>query len=136
MGDPVNLASRLEGVNKQYQTYTMISQYTYEMAKEKIEARELDLIRVMGKQEPIKIFELLGHKGEMEDRIRMILPHFKEGLNYYKNRQWEDGIDSFEKVLNLYEDDGPSLTYFERCLTFQHHPPPPDWDGVFAMRTK
>jgi adenylate cyclase len=136
MGDPVNLAARLEGVNKQYQTHTMISQYTYEKAKESIEARELDSIRVVGKKEPVKIFELLGHKGEMEDHIRRILPHFKEGLNHYKNRRWEDGIDSFEKALNLYEDDGPSLTYFERCITFQIHPPPPDWDGVFAMRTK
>jgi adenylate cyclase len=136
IGDPVNVAARLEGVNKQYYTYTMLSEFTYELAKDDIEARELDSIRVVGKKEPIKIYELLGRKGEMEDHIRLILPHFQEGLEHYKNQRWEEGITCFENALNLYEDDGPSLTYFERCITFQHHPPPPDWDGVFAMRTK
>ena len=136
IGDPVNVAARLEGANKQYQTYTMLSEFTYELAKNDIEARELDSIRVVGKKEPIKIYELLGRKGEMEDTIRLILPHFQEGLEHYKNQRWEEGITCFENALNLYEDDGPSLTYFERCITFQYHPPPPDWDGVFAMRTK
>ena len=136
MGDSVNLAARLEGVNKQYQTYTMISEFTYEMAKDDIEARELDSIRVVGKKEPIKIYELLGRKDEMDGFVRLILPHFHKGLEHYKSRQWEEGINCFEKALNLYEDDGPSLTYFERCITFQNHPPPSDWDGVFAMRTK
>jgi adenylate cyclase len=136
IGDPVNVAARLEGVNKQYYTYTMLSEFTYKLAKDDIEARELDSIRVVGKKEPIKIYELLGRKGEMEDHIRLILPHFQEGLEHYKNQRWEEGITCFENALNLYEDDGPSLTYFERCITFQHHPPPADWDGVFAMRTK
>jgi len=136
IGDPVNVAARLEGANKQYYTYTMLSEFTYELAKNDIEARELDSIRVVGKKEPIKIYELLGRKGEMEDHLRLILPHFQEGLEHYKNQRWEEGITCFENALNLYEDDGPSLTYFERCITLQHHPPPPDWDGVFAMRTK
>jgi adenylate cyclase len=136
IGDPVNVAARLEGTNKQYNTETILSEFTYDLAKNDIEARELDSIRVVGKKEPIKIYELLGRKGEMEDHIRLILPHFQEGLEHYKNQRWEEGITSFENALNLYEDDGPSLTYFERCITFQYHPPPPDWDGVFAMRTK
>ena len=136
IGDPVNVAARLEGANKQYQTHTMLSEFTYELAKNDIEARELDSIRVVGKQEPIKIYELLGRKGEMEDHIRLIFPHFQEGLDHYKNQRWEEGITCFENALNLYEDDGPSLTYFERCITFQNHPPSPDWDGVFSMRTK
>ncbi len=136
MGDSVNLAARLEGVNKQYQTYTMLSEFTYELAKNDIEARELDSIRVVGKKEPIRIYELLGRKGEMEDCIRLILPHFREGLGHYKNQRWEEAITCFENALNLHEDDGPSLTYFERCITFQNNPPPLDWDGVFSMRTK
>jgi adenylate cyclase len=136
IGDPVNVAARLEGTNKQYHTETILSEFTFELAKNDIEVRELDSIRVVGKKEPIKIYELLGRKGEMEGHIRLILPHFQEGLEHYKNRRWEEGITCFENALNLYEDDGPSLTYFERCITFQYHPPPPDWDGVFAMRTK
>jgi len=136
IGDPVNVAARLEGVNKQYYTYTMLSEFTYELAKNDIEARELDFIRVVGKKEPIRIYELPGHKGEMEDRIRLILPHFREGLDHYKNQQWGEGITCFENALNLHEDDGPSLTYFERCITFESHPPPLDWDGVFSIQDK
>jgi adenylate cyclase len=136
MGDSVNLAARLEGVNKQYQTSTLLSEFTYELAKNDIEARELDSIRVVGKKEPIRIYELLGRKGEMEDHIRLILPHFREGLDHYKNQRWEEGIACFENALNLYDDDGPSLTYFERCITFESHPPPLDWDGVFSIQNK
>ncbi len=136
MGDSVNLAARLEGVNKQYKTYTMISEYTYELAKNNIETRELDSIRVVGRQEPLKIYEVLGKKGEINDFIHPILPYFKEGLNHYKNLRWERAIESFQTALNLYENDGPSMTYYERCITFQKHPPPSDWDGVFDMPSK
>ncbi len=136
MGDSVNLAARLEGVNKQYQTYTMISEFTFELSKNDIEARELDSIRVVGKQEPIKIYEVLGRKGEIDDAMRRILPFFKQGLSHYKNRRWEEAIVSFESVLSFDENDGPSLTYFDRCTNYLNNPPPSDWDGVFAMRTK
>ncbi len=136
MGDSVNLASRLEGVNKQYHTEIIISQFTYEEAKNHIQVRQLDLIRVIGKQQPIKIYELLGKKDEMKESIRKILPFYNEGLRHYQNQNWEEGIECFEKALNIDEDDGPALTYFERCLTFQMHPPPKNWDGVFTMRNK
>ena len=136
MGDSVNLAARLEGVNKQYRTYTMISEYTYEQAKDDVEVRELDLIRVVGKNEPVRIFELLAKKGELSGSFQEILPVFNEGLDHYRNRRWEEGIQCFEKVLALDEEDGPALTYFERCITFQAQPPPDDWDGVFGMTTK
>ena len=136
MGDSVNLAARLEGVNKQYQTYTMLSEFTYDLVKNDIETRELDSIRVVGKQEPIKIYEALGRKGEMDDLIRLIMPHFKEGLDYYKNWQWDKAIDSFKTALNHSKDDGPSLTYLNRCIAFKNDPPPSDWDGIFTMKTK
>ncbi len=136
MGDPVNIAARLEGANKQYQTYTMISEFTYQQAKDAIETRELDSIRVMGKKQPVGIYELLGRKGSMDETIRRILPFYQEGLKYYKSQRWEQAITAFEKVLNINEDDGPSLTYFERCITFQTHPPPRGWDGVFVMTSK
>jgi adenylate cyclase len=136
MGDSVNLAARLEGVNKQYRTYTMISQFTYEQVKEDVEVRELDLIRVVGKNEPVRIFEVLAKKGELNEEFQEILPIFNEGLDHYRNRRWEEGIQCFEKVLAKNEEDGPSLTYFERCINFQAQPPAEDWDGVFGMTTK
>ena len=136
MGDSVNLAARLEGVNKHYKTSTMISESTYEQAKDGIEARELDLIRVVGKHEPVKIYELLGKKGEISKILQQVLPIFNEGYELYKRREWTKGADCFQRVLEIDEKDGPSLTYLERCMAFQSHPPADDWDGVYAMESK
>ncbi|HIB43386.1 MAG TPA: adenylate/guanylate cyclase domain-containing protein, partial [Nitrospina sp.] len=136
MGDSVNLAARLEGVNKQYKTYTMISESTYEQAKDEIEVRELDLIRVVGKLEPVKIYELLGKKGEISETSKQVLPIFNEGYELYKRREWNNSAECFQKVLEIDENDGPSLTHLERCITFQIHPPPEDWDGVYTMGSK
>ena len=136
MGDSVNLAARLEGVNKQYGTYTMISEFTYRPAKEFIEARELDLIRVVGKSEPVKIYELLGSNGDVDEKTNEVLPYYNKGLEYYKLRRWDEAIESFEKALGIDVNDGPSLTYFERCILFKGMPPPDDWDGVFGMLSK
>ena len=90
----------------------------------------------MGKSDPVKIYELLGEKGEGDGSIRDFLPYFNEGLQHYKTRQWEQALTYFEKVLEINEIDGPALTYFERCILFQNDPPPKDWDGVFVMKIK
>ena len=136
MGDSVNLAARLEGVNKHYKTSTMISESTYEQAKDGIEARELDLIRVVGKLEPVKIYELLGKKGEISKILQQVLPIFNEGYELYKRKEWAKGADCFQRVLEIDEEDGPSLTYLERCMTFQSNAPAEDWDGVYVMESK
>jgi len=136
MGDSVNLAARLEGVNKQYGTYTMCSEFTYEQVREFVETRELDLIRVVGKEEPVRIFEILGEKGELREDMREALPLYSEGLTHYRNLRWEEALQSFEKVLEIVKDDGPSLTFFQRCVMFQSKPPPDNWDGVFSMTSK
>ncbi len=136
MGDSVNLAARLEGVNKQYGTQTMISQFTYELVKDAVEVRELDRIRVMGKAEPVTIYELIGKTNEVSSEMKTILPVFKEGLDFYKKREWRKGIASFEKVLAIDENDGPSKTYLLRCRDYLKSPPPVDWDGVFSMTSK
>ena len=136
MGDSVNLSARLEGVNKQYKTETMISQFTYEGAKDYIEVRELDLIRVVGKNEPVKIFELLDRKGKVDPKKMEVLNFYNQGYELYKNRMWNEAAECFEKALTIDETDGPSLTFFERCITFQVHPPSDEWDGVFSMGVK
>jgi len=136
MGDSVNLAARLEGVNKQYKTETMISEFTFAKVKGDIETRELDRIRVMGKKEPVKIYEVLGRKGEMNPQTRAILPLFNQGLKYYSNREWAEALACFEKILQVNEHDGPSLTYRQRCVDHQFQPPPADWNGVYDMESK
>ena len=136
MGDSVNLAARLEGVNKQYKTYTMVSEFTKKEFGDLIETRELDQIRVVGKAEPVKIYEILSPKGMLTDQVKSILPIFEEGLNYYKEWKWQEAIDSVEKAMEIDEKDGPSLTYFQRCIEFLDEPPPGEWDGVYEMKTK
>jgi len=136
MGDAVNLASRLEGVNKQYATYTMISQFTYAEVKEDVEVRELDSIRVVGKKEPVMIYELLARKGELDPMQAKALSLFQRGRELYQQRQWAAAKAVFEEMLKLDPQDGPAQTYVARCEEYQLNPPAADWDGVFVMKHK
>ncbi len=135
MGDSVNLASRLEGANKQYGTYNMISEFTYEAAKDYIEARELDLIRVVGKSEPVKVYQLLCRKGELPEDSNKLYKIFSKGIELYREQRWDDAILKFEDALKL-NDDEPSKRYIERCNQFKINPPQKDWDGVFTLTSK
>ncbi len=136
MGDSVNLASRLEGANKFYGTYAMISESTYEVAKDHIEARKLDTIRVVGKTEPIVIYELLGNKGTLPDRMLDMLDKYYDALEYFHHREWKKALSLFNQALKVIDDDGPCLTYRERCEAFIKKPPTKKWDGVFSLKAK
>lgn len=137
MGDPVNLGSRLEGANKFYGTYIMISEFTHEFVKDEFHARELDLIRVKGKEQPIKVFELLSSKKDkMSDAFMQMLETYNKGLSHYKSQQWAEAIDCFESCLKLFPDDAPSAEYRSRCIEYKFNSPGPDWDGVTVMTEK
>ncbi len=136
IGDHVNLASRLEGVNKQYHTYIMASENTYEKTKDRFEFRKLDIIRVKGKREPVAIFELLCEKGKLSDKERKKLDLFQKGFNLYHEQKWDLARAVFQEILTGYPEDGPSKTYIERCEYFNKNPLGADWDGVFEMKTK
>ena len=136
MGDTVNLAARLEGVNKAYGTFSMISEFTYLKAKDFIEARELDSVRVVGRSEPVTIYELLGKTGSLDDVIRKVLPLYREGLEHYKSRRWTLAMACFENALQVRPEDGPSSTMLERCAFFKVNSPPDDWDGVYSLKSK
>ena len=114
----------------------MFSEFTYEQVKDHVEVRELDMIRVVGKSEPVKIYQLLSCKGELNEEMSKILPIYAKALEQYRNQEWDNALDSFGEILEISEKDGPSLTFFERCLLFKKEPPPEDWDGVFSMKTK
>ena len=136
MGDAVNLASRLEGANKPYGTYIMLGESTYLVAKDSIEARELDSIRVMGKSEPVRVYELIARKGELDRAKTSVIESYNKGLSYYKERKWDDAISQFKMALMTDSNDGPSKTYVNRCNEFQKSPPPDNWDGVYVMKEK
>ncbi|ODS29692.1 MAG: putative adenylate/guanylate cyclase [Candidatus Scalindua rubra] len=136
IGDEVNLGARLEAANKYYGTYTMISERTYDLAKDHIEARELDLIRVVGKEKPVRVYELIDRKGEVPGAQQEILELYEEGLRNYRKREWQKAISLFQKAINKDTHDGPSQTYIERCKTYAQEPPPEDWDGVYTLKAK
>ncbi|GIT70929.1 MAG: hypothetical protein Ct9H300mP28_07430 [Pseudomonadota bacterium] len=136
MGDVVNLAARLEGVNKFYQTFTMIPQSTYELAKDDIDTRQLDVIRVVGKKEPISVYEVLERKNQTSSEKSGVVEKFLKALKLYEERNFADASKEFEKVLAIDPDDGPSLTYVKRCGVFLETPPEKDWDGVYTFTEK
>lgn len=136
IGDTVNLASRLEGVNKFFGTKIIISESVYHQAKDAIETRELDLIRVKGKNVPIRIYELLGEQGCLDEKGREFFFLFREGLQFYRTQQWDFAIRQFENLLNVSPNDGPCNTYLERCKLLSIQQLPKDWDGVFTLSSK
>lgn len=135
IGDTVNLASRLEGLNKMYRTHIIVSEFTFADAKDKFTFRELDYVRVKGKQKPIVIYELVSRKGgdPAKERFCSI---FSSALALYRERRFSEAMDSFGSALKEEPDDGPSSVYMERCRGYLTDPPPEDWDGVYAAKTK
>jgi adenylate cyclase len=132
LGDNVNLGSRLEGANKEFGTSVLISETTYEAVKEMVEARELDLIRVKGRESPVRVYELLAKKGELEELRRRAMDLFAEGLSLYRARRWQEAIAIFQRL----RGDPPSEVFLGRCTRFLDSPPPEDWDGVVGVTSK
>jgi adenylate cyclase len=135
MGDHVNLASRLEGLNRQYGTHIITSEFTYPLIQEHLLCRELDYVRVKGRAKPVRIYEILG-RGDDQSESRLWVEPFEQGLVHYRAQDWAMAVACFEKVVNLTQDDSPSRLYLERCRILQSNPPPADWDGVFEWETK
>jgi adenylate cyclase len=132
MGDTVNLASRLEAVNKVYGTGIIISEDTYKMAGPGLLVRELDWIRVKGRQGHVTIFELIGiANGEGKDFTYLDI--FAEGLAAFRNRSWKEAERRFRSISS---HDPPARTYVNRCRLYKENPPADDWDGVFVQKVK
>ncbi len=137
MGDPVNVASRLEGVNKQYGTYILLSEMTYQKVAKKIVAREIDYIQVVGKTEPVRIYELLGLSDKpLSDYMKFFLELYSDGLKAYRERKWEEGIGYFQSALTYIPNDTVCQIYIERMNLFKFNPPAEDWNGVFVLSSK
>jgi class 3 adenylate cyclase len=136
IGDTVNLAARLETANKQYGTRLLISEETWKLALDAIEARELDRICVAGKTEPVRVFELLARKGELSQAVMEATQLFEEGLRAYRNREWGKALSSFGSCLKVTPEDAPSKLFFSRVQYLQAHPPADDWDGVWNLSEK
>ena len=137
IGDMVNLGARLESINKQYKSYIMISEYTRDIVKDEFQTRELDLITVKGKTQPVRVFQLL-EEGDipLPEAQQMVIKHYAEGLKRYRDWEWEKAMESFQESLKFDKLDYPSRMYIERCLHYKENPPPEAWDGVWVWATK
>lgn len=130
IGETVNLASRLEGMNKLYGTAVIVSESTREACGDSFEFRELDLVRVKGKEKPVAIYELAGWKGQGKAPIE----DFHEGLRLFRARDFAAAGKVFNRLAS--EGDSPSRLYAQRCAEYLACPPPEVWDGVYIAVTK
>jgi adenylate cyclase len=132
MGDPVNLASRLEGLNKFYGTETMISAYTVDLVGGSYRLRELDRVRVKGRAQGLSVYELLGTADVvLSPEKEELLAFYQLGLAAYRERRWDEAADFFRRCLLRFPDDGPSQVMEQRCRSYLETPPPADWYGTF-----
>ncbi len=135
MGDTVNLASRLEGLNKIYNTHLLVSEATMSAAGD-VEARELDRVMVAGQTTPQGIFEIMARKGGLSSAQSALRDKYAEGLAAYRNRNWDDAARKFAAALEASPADGPSTTLLERVRKFAVDPPADDWNGIWQTDEK
>lgn len=136
IGDAVNLSSRLEGINKEYGTSIIISEFTYHQISAQMIVRELDEVRVKGRRKPVKIYEVLGNTEDLSAPITELLVHFADGLTSYRQQHWDRAMAYFQQALHCVPADGPSHLYLERCALYKQQAPQENWDGVFEMHSK
>ena len=136
IGDTVNIASRLEGVNKVYGTDLIINEECYRLVETEVEVRELDLVTVYGKTEPIRIYELLSKGGELDAPTTELCHTFRIALDHYRQQKWQNAEQGFRACLQIKQHDGPSLEFLTRIATFARTPPPKDWNGVWQTSSK
>ena len=137
IGDSVNLASRLEGANKYYKTKILIDEATVRAMDHQAIMREIDLIRVVGKDRPVAVFEAVGyHNSETCPHLADLIGYFSQGLTAYRARDWQGAMGKFEAALAAHPTDQLSKIYIERCRHLLQNAPGGDWDGVWVLTEK
>jgi len=135
MGDTVNLASRLESANTMYGTRILISEETRRMVERGMATREVDLLAVKGKSDPVGIYELLAEQGKQKPEEEQKIKRAEAALGAYRKQDWAGAEGMFREMVEKY-GDGPGRTFLGRIALLREHPPGPGWDGVWRMTTK
>jgi adenylate cyclase len=135
IGDNVNLAARLEGLNKLYDTDILISNATAQALDQEFVLRELDRVRVKGRKQPVAIYELLGLQPADSD-LAEFLHLYRQGMELFNQQQWDESIVLFKKSLWLRPHDHQSQRYCSLAQKYRIEPPGPDWQGVTIMEKK
>lgn len=137
LGDTVNLASRLEAINKVYGTRIIVSQSTYERVSGEFVFRRLDTVAVKGKRQGITIWELMcGVHEEAAQQARRLCEEFHRGLECYIQREWDRAVQAFEQTLKEFPSDGVTRLFLRRCASLEENPPGPEWNGVIHLESK
>lgn len=129
IGDTVNIASRLESANKYYGTSILVDEATHDRVKSQINTREIDTLVVAGKQEPVRIYELMGFKDEGDPTRAQLSEIFGRALTAYRGRDWKRAEKAFLEGLAVAPDDQPTILFLDRVRSFEANPPGPGWDG-------
>jgi adenylate cyclase len=137
IGDGVNLASRLEGACKEYAARILISENTYKRLRGTYRAREIDLVLVKGKHQPVAIYEVLDyHTPETFPNLMEAVNYWNSGLTYYRQGDWDRAIRAFREAAAINVNDKLPPMYIERCQHLKETPPGEQWTGVWVMKTK
>jgi adenylate cyclase len=136
MGHAVNLASRLEGANKQYGTWILMSENTYLECGYDFFVRMLDRVRVIGIQNPVRLYELIDEKSLATPQQKEGIDVFHAGLQEFEKRDWDKAEALFKDTLKILPEDGPANILWKRCQKYKLEPPPENWDNVFNLGVK
>ncbi len=136
IGDTVNLASRLEQANKFYGTRILVSEGTRNMAGDSLAFREIDSLRVIGKMEPVKVYELISLASELNETTRTAVQAYETGLARYRAQDWDAAEAAFRACLSAMPGDRPAQAMLERIAAFRQLPPDAGWDGVWVAGSK
>jgi len=134
IGDSVNVASRLEGANREYHTRIMVAERTHDLVRDRIAGRVLDRITVRGRTQPVSVYELLDLRGEpvAPDVVKM-LEHYNTAMALYQQQHWTEARQNFDLALEAQPEDHPSRIYLSRAAMYEKSPPP-EWTGLFRSQ--
>ncbi|MCL2758959.1 MAG: CHASE2 domain-containing protein [Treponema sp.] len=136
MGNAVNLAARLEGVNKQYNTGgILISEYTREKIGDEFLLRRLDRVRVVGINTPLRLYEVLADNNGQEDIVKAV-EQWEKAMDFYENKKFNEAAGIFNELKNTNAEDRVAELYSKRCAEYMKNPPPDDWDAVRNLTEK
>ena len=137
IGDGVNLAARLESASKNYSARILISEHTFKKLRGTYRVRDVDLVQVKGKTQPVGIYEVLDYHDDASfPELMEAVGHFNEGVVQYRGANWDKAAAQFHETLRCNPEDRLSQTYIDRCTYFKSQPPGDDWDGVWVMTSK
>jgi class 3 adenylate cyclase len=136
IGDIANLASRLEGANKIYKTHILATAATAQAANDSILFRKIDTVRVIGRGEPVELFEVMSESATASPTLLDLRQRYIEALTHYENRNWPAATAAFRALAVAFPTDGPASILAARCQHFQAAPPGSNWDGIWQLESK